>query len=155
MYVSIDDSPYLFRPYNDSDVAFIHSSWGMSYYQGGQGHAQVQPDEFHQYHRPIRDRVLSNPNATAIVCVSKEDPSTILGWILVEKNQDPYMRLHYLYVKGSLQGEGLGRKLMEMALPVRPVIYTHSTQKARRIMKENWKANKNEYDRFFFCPHLI
>lgn len=149
------EAAYIFRPYTTDDIPFILSSWGSSYFEGTSGHKQLQPDEFHHYHRPIRDRVLSNPNATAIVCVSKDDPSTILGWILVEKNQDPFIRLHYLYVKGSLQGEGLGNKLLKIALPIRPVIYTHSTQKARRIMKENWKSGKNEYERWFFCPHLI
>ena len=146
---------FIFRPYTPDDVNFITNSWGISYLEGTAGHKQLTPDEFHHYHRPIRDKVMGNPNATAIVCASKEDPTTILGWILVEKNQDPYIRLHYLYTKATFQGEGIATRLMQMALPIRPVIYTHSTSKARRIMKENWKSGREDYSRFFFCPHLV
>lgn len=150
-----DKELFLFRPYTSDDLNFIHSSWGTSYLEGTQGHKQLKADEFHAYHRPIRDKVLSNPNATAIVCAAKSDPTTILGWILVEKNEDPYMRLHFIYIKGSFQGNGIAKDLIRLALPIRPVLYTHSTQKARRIMKENWQSSRNDYERWFFCPHLI
>lgn len=153
--MSTETELFSFRPYKPDDVPFIHSSWGTSYYEGNPGHKQQNSDEFHSYHLPIRNKVLNNPKATAIVCAANNDQDTILGWILVEKNEDPYIKLHYIYVKGALQGNGIAKQLIHMALPIRPVLYTHSTQKWRRIMKENWKANKNDYDRFFFCPHLI
>lgn len=147
---------YRFRPYQPDDVAFIQSSWGHSYYEGGAGHQQLTPQDFHSYHRPIREKALNNPNVAAIVCVTRDAPETILGWILVEKpNQSPYIMLHYLYVKAAVQREGIGSELMKMALPIRPVLYTHSTIKARRIVKENWKAQKNTYDRFHFTPHFV
>ena len=147
---------YEFRSYVPDDIPFIQSSWGNSYYVGVSGHQQLSPEEFHSYHRPIRERALSKPNIAAIVCHAKADPSTILGWILVEKPNDlPYLTLHYLYVKASVQGNHLGSELVRMALPIRPILYTHSTTKARRIIKENWKANKEDYARWLFCPHLI
>lgn len=147
---------YTFRPYDPSDLNFINSSWGNSYYEGLNGHKQLDAEEFHSYHRPIRERTLAKSNVTAIVCAAANDSSTILGWILVEKPvASPYMKLHFLYVKAALKGHGIARELVKMALPTRPIIYTHSTAKARSIIRENWKANKNEFDRWFYCAHLI
>ena len=156
MSTEVANLPYSFRPYVPDDVNFIHSSWGSSYHDGVNGHHQLTPDEFHAYHRPIRDRVLSNPNSAAIVCHNKSDPDHIIGWILVEKPaRGNYIKCHYVYVKSTFGGEGIATELMKMALPIRPVLYTHLTLKARRIMKENWKANKNTYERFHACHHLV
>jgi len=104
--VSTNADLYIFRPYTPDDVNFINNSWGNSYYEGSNGHKQLDATEFHAYHRPIRDRALANPNCAAIICASKEDETTILGWILVEKPKDsPYLKLHFLYVKAALKDQ--------------------------------------------------
>lgn len=149
------EAVYEFRPYVSDDIPFIHSSWGTSYYEGGNGHKQLSPEEFHSYHRPIRERVLSNPNCTAIVCSNKDDPSHIIGWILVEKSSPYFLKCHFLYVKATFQGNKIARELVKRGLPQRPVLYTHSTMKLRRIIKDNWRAEKNEFERFLFTPHLV
>lgn len=150
------EAEYSFRPYIQEDIPFIQSSWGISYYAGGRGHQQLDPDEFHKYHRPIRERALSNPNCAAIICVAKSDPSLIIAWILVEKPLDaPYLKLHYIYTKGAFMGQGIASELLNKALPIRPVLYTHRTQKAQRIIKENWKSGKQKYQRFIHAPHLV
>ncbi len=150
------EAAYTFRPYLPTDIPFIHSSWGASYFEGVRGHKQLNEVEFHSHHRPIREKALNNPNCAAIVCCSKNDPDHIIGWILVEKpNESPYIVLHYLYIKNTFQREGIGKELLKAALPIRPVLYTHATDKSKRIMKENWKANRADFDRFFPTPHLI
>lgn len=156
MELAADTQLFAFRPYVQDDVPFIHSSWGTSYMEGANGHHQLTPDEFHAYHRPIRDRALSNPNCAAIICHATNDFAHIIGWILVEKpSRGSYLKLHYLYTKASFSGHGIATELIKMALPIRPVLYTHATIKARRIIKENWKANKNSFQRWIFCPHLV
>lgn len=150
------DKAYTFRSYVPNDVNFIQSSWGISYFEGTPGHKQLSPEEFHKYHRPIRERALANPNVAAIICQAKNDPDHIIGWILVEKPPEtPFMLCHYIYVKSTFHGEGIARELVKIALPIRPVLFTHQTQKSKRIMKENWKAKKNEFDRWFNVPHIV
>lgn len=147
---------YTFRPYQASDIPFIQSSWATSYYEGVNGHKQFPTDEFHKSHRPIREKILSNPEATAIICSNIEDNDHIIGWILVEKPKNiPAIKLHYIYVKNAFQGLGIGLELIKMAIPIRPVLYTHCTSRSRKIMKNNWKQGRNDFDRWFLCPHLL
>lgn len=147
---------YAFRPYVQDDLNFIQSSWGVSYYDGVNGHHQLSPDEFHAYHRPIRDRILSNPNVAIIICHASNDPNHIIGWIVVEKpTRGNYLLCHYVYTKATFAGNGIANELIKMALPIRPVLFTHSTIKSKRIIKENWKSGKNSYSRWHQCPMLV
>ncbi len=141
-----------FRPYIENDVNFIQSSWGNSYYTGGMIRLHLSPQEFHEFHRPIRTNFFMRPTATAIVCVWKKDPSLIIGWIAVEKpKKSPGLILHYLYVKQAFKHEGVAQKLLKMALPDRPVLYTHSTERAQRLMRKHGEL----FTEFVFAPHLI
>lgn len=110
------------------------------------------PEEFHYHHRPIRENILKKPDIAIIVCVSKEDGDTILGWILVEKpKKTNAMILHYIYVKQAFKSEGLANELIKRSLTGPLVLMTHMTEKAARIMHK-----KNERFRdYLFIPHLI
>lgn len=145
-------SEFEFRPYVQDDIPFIQSSWGSSYFDGGPIKLHLSPTEFHEFHRPIRTHFFMRERATAIVCVWKKDPNLIIGWIAVEKPRTSKgLVLHYLYVKQAFKHEGVAQKLIKMALPDRPVFYTHSTEKASRIMRKN----SEYFTEFIFAPHLI
>lgn len=150
--VDLDLAEFEFRPYVLDDIPFIQSSWGSSYYAGGSIRTHLSPEEFHDFHRPIREHFFSRPTATAIVCVWKKDPSLIIGWIAVEQpKKSPGMILHYLYVKQAFKHEGVARKLLRMALPTKPVLYTHRTDKAEKLMKKH----DDFFKQYIFAPHLI
>jgi RimJ/RimL family protein N-acetyltransferase len=154
MVVAQEAEPaYLFRPYIESDLNFIKSSWASSYYKGANYQDHLSPDEFHSRHRLIRDRILSKPNTAIIICASKElNPEIIMGWVLVERpEKSPGFILHYVYVKQAFKSEGIARELLSLALPQTPVLVTHLTEKASRIMANN----KIKYLNFHFTPHLI
>lgn len=157
---------YTFRPYVQDDVNFIQSSWGHSYYSGSSYKDLLAPKEFHERHRPIRDRILARPNVAIIVCVSKEYPDTILGWILVEKPPAPPdgfrgIFLHYLYVKEAFKKEHIATELIDLvATPSKLVLYTHITEQAGRIMgelrmKDKASNRKDRFEHFYYEPHLI
>lgn len=140
-----------FRSFNADDINFIQSSWGSSYYKGNYGNRSLSPEDFHAYHRPIRERFLyARPNATIIVCSSPEDPGLIIGWIAVERCPSALI-LQYLYVKSAFKGEGIGALLIKRALPGSPVLYTHMTDQASRIMAKKYDAFKQ----FRYVPHLV
>lgn len=154
--LSLDDKPYSFRPYLIDDIPFIQSSWGNSYYEGVNGHKLILAEEFHAHHRPIRDRILNKPNIAIIVCASKEDPSLIIGYSIVEKPpQSRGLILHYLYVKQAFKKEKIASHLLEMSCKDRPVLFTHSTIIAGKIMSKLKAKGRQDLDRFLFTPHLI
>lgn len=143
---------YRFRPYKPEDIPFIQNSWGSSYYKGAEYHRFLAPVEFHHYHRPIRERLLLSQNVAIIVACDPSDEDLILGWILVEKpHKAQGLILHYLYVKEAFKREKLASRLIDRALPEGPVMFTHLTDRARKLMN----FNPDKYSDFFFAPHLI
>lgn len=151
-----DNVPYTFRPHLINDLPFLHSSWGKSYYEGVNGHKLLSPEEFHIHHRPIREKILSRPNVAIIICASKEDLGHIIGYIIVEKPpQSRGLILHYIYVKQVFKREGIAHKLIQMAITERPVLYTHSTIIAGKIVNKFKARGREELERFFHAPHLI
>lgn len=153
---ALETKPYTFRPYTLDDIPFIQSSWGKSYYQEGFGNTLFRAEEFHGFHRPLRESVLNKPNATVIVCSAKDDPNFILGFSIVEKPiNNPLLILHYIYVKYSFRGEGIGRELFEKSVVMRPVLYTHETKKSSQIMEKAHRKGKKDFERFIYSPHVF
>lgn len=159
------EKPYFFRPYTPDDIPFIQGSWGSSYYNNVLNYRFLNPDEFHAHHRPIRESILNKPNVAVIICASKEDPTHILGYSVVESLPNSSAQiLHYIYVKtafrtereakDSAHGERIGSQLVRRSITKRPVLYTHATIAAERILKKYKAKGRTELDRFLFCPHL-
>lgn len=154
--MTAEEKPYLFRPYVLSDIPFIQSSWGTSYHDGVNGHKLITPEEFHSYHRPIREKILNKPNIAVIVCASKDDNDLIIGYSIVEKPKESHgVLLHYLYVKQAFKGQQIATELLAKSISEKPVLYTHSTIAAGRIIYKYKLKGKEEFERFLFCPHLI
>jgi hypothetical protein len=110
----------------------------------------MSPETFHHYHRPIRDRILSQPSTAIIVCCSKLEESQIIGWIAVEKlyESDSFI-VHYLYVKQLYKNHGIARDLFNRAVVTRPVFFSHLTDKASKILR------KLGDETMHYIPHLI
>lgn len=149
------DKAYIFRPYKLDDIPFIQSSWGNSYFKGSNASKLgLNPEDFHSFHRPIRERFLQRPTAAIIVCESKTEPLTILGWIAVERLKWSQVNtiLHYIYIKQAVKSEKIATELLHSVIidPFKnTILYTHKTEKAERILK------KEHYRNFWFTPHLI
>lgn len=140
----------IFRPHTPEDLAFLLDSWGSSYYRGTNAYKHISPDEFHAYHRPIRERFLARPQAAIIVCSPDNDEWHILGWIAVEKTASGII-LQYLYVKEAFKGQGIAKQLIKRAIPTSPVFFTHLTDRAARIMSKK----QDQFGGFIHIPTLV
>ncbi|HRH25107.1 MAG TPA: hypothetical protein PLQ20_02090 [Candidatus Paceibacterota bacterium] len=142
---------YSFRPYTPEDLNFIYSSWGSSYYASTIYSKVITPKEFHHFHKPIRENIMAKPKATAIVCVSTDDPTLILGWICVEEPpESKAIIMHYIYVKEAFKKEGIATDLIHRAIPKdKKILYTHRTERGGIIL------DRRRPHQFYFTPHLI
>lgn len=139
---------YDFRPYVKDDLNFISNSWAVSFYSGIEHKDSVLLATFHRIHRPKRDAFFQNPSAAIIVCCSKQDPNLIIGWIAAEQIETDLNVLHYIYVKQAFKGEGIAKELISKTFRKNPIVYTHSTEKAERILDKQSR-------RFIYMPYLF
>jgi hypothetical protein len=139
-----------FRPSTSEDLRFVHDSWGSSYFKGNKAHRLLTPDEFHQFHRPIRERFLSKIGSKVLICSPEDDPWHILGWIATEQLPSATV-LHYLYVREVAKREGIAGFLIKRAIQITPVIYTHLTDQAAKIMSKKYDS----FTGFIHIPHLV
>lgn len=148
---AVESKAYFFRPYIENDIPFIQSSWASSYYKGARYNELLTPEEFHLHHRPIREAFFKRGSSAVIICASIEDQDLIIGWIAVEKpKSSPGLILHYLYVKQAFKGEHIASELIGRALPTEPIMFTHLTEKAAKLMNKDLKRFNN----YFYAPHL-
>jgi len=124
------------RPYCKEDLNFIQNSWGASYYKGADYIDYLSPKEFNEKHRPIREQILNKPNIALLIACNNQDQDHILGWILVEKPKTKGIIFHYLYVKEAFKGEGISDELLKKALKDKPILVTHMTDRARKIIRK-------------------
>lgn len=146
----MNEQEFVFRPYTLEDRPFIESSWASSYYSACRIKDLLSPEEFHSFHRPLRERFFSRPSATVIVAADEDDPTHIFGWIAVEVVTNATL-LHYIYVKSTYRKEyGISKKLLIRGLPPGDVLYTHITPKFAKILCSDFEYFK----RFRYLPHL-
>jgi len=136
---SLAGESLIYRPYGEDDIPFIRSSWANSYYKGCTDHKAVATEDFHSFHRPLQDRFFKKPTATVIIAHEESEPDIIIGWIAVEVIST-HLLVHYVYIKNTFKGENLLKGIIERVnTKRRPVIITHLTDKARRIIKREPK----------------
>lgn len=138
------EAVFKLRPYRESDLNFIRNSWAKSYYKGSEYVKFISPNEFHERHRPIREEILKRPNIALVVACSTDDEDLILGWILIEKPKEKSGTiLHYLYVKEAFKKEGISKELMNKLLTNTPIMVTHMTERASKIIQYHPSRFKN------------
>lgn len=138
-----------FRAHRSEDLNFLMDSWGSSYKAGSRAHKRLTAEEFHAFHRPIRERFFSRSTACVIVACMPDDEWYIMGWIAVEKIASG-MVLQYLYTRATAKREGIASDLIARALHSRPVFYTHLTEQAAKIIDRDPRL-----DGFIHIPHLV
>lgn len=144
------ESELVFRPYEPEDRPFIESSWASSYYSACRVKDTLSPEDFHYFHRPLRERFFSRPTATVIVVSPAEDVDVILGWCAVEVLPNCSV-LHYVYVKSAFRRDyGIATELLARSLPRGPVLHTHLTPRAAQILRLHPESFKG----YRFVPHL-
>lgn len=146
----LDESQIVIRHYTQEDYNCLMSNWAESYYKGSIAKEFFTPEEFHSFHRPIRERFFAKPNTQVLVCCSSVDPWLILGWIATESVRGALI-MHYIYVKETFRGRGIAKLLMKRAIHPRPVVYTHTTDKAESIIRRKCEF----FEEFIYIPNLV
>lgn len=145
------EAAYKIRPYKAEDIPFIQSSWGSSYYKGVHYRYLIGPEEFHQFHRPIRERFFLRRGSTVMVCCASENEDLIMAWLAIERPQfTELLILHYLYVKEAFKGEKLATALLNSLTHKGEIFFTHSTERLEKIMNRNFE----KYSKHVYAPHL-
>lgn len=144
------DGSLTFRPYRPEDVPFLHDSWGTSYFDGSFAKKSLTPDEFHRFHRPIRERFFASPDSAVIVCSPDDDGWLIIGWIAVQRLPSGII-VQYLYVKSAFKKQGIAEQLIKRAVPCPHVFYTHLTDRASRIISKK----QEQFRQWRHLPHLV
>lgn len=110
----------ILRPYDAvSDEAFLYSTWMKSYKESGWGRAIPAPI-YNIEQRSRIDKLLKREDTWILIASNLETPEHIYGWMVGEGNN----KIHYLYVKHSYRGQGIGDKLVG-DLRSDHIIYTH------------------------------
>ena len=132
-----------YRPVEAADAPWIYSSWLRTYERSVR--ARDAGAAYWDGHHAAVAAVLQNPDARGIVAVVPESPGTILGWIVYEPNV-----LHYLHVKDGFRRAGLGRALLQGAMPVG--YYTHRTKSGEAFL--TGVLSEAKYDPYQFRPAI-
>jgi L-amino acid N-acyltransferase YncA len=102
------------------DLPLIYSSWLKSY-RKSEATRDFSNQVYFDGHRDVIARLLKR--SIVILAVEKADPDQIYGWVCFERG-NPIRTFHYVYVKHTYRGLGLGKLLMGEMMN-EPVVYTH------------------------------
>lgn len=107
---AIDAPKILFRPYNETDVPFIMSSWLKSLKQSLPWRVMRKTTYFHLMQKRLT-KVLNRSGA--IIACDPTDPSIIIGWMcaeFIDLGHDAEPVMHYVYVKQKFRRFGIYRQ---------------------------------------------
>ena len=146
--------PIDIRPANNTDVAWIYSTWLKNYREFGScsGHyfgkescvGRIPGFVYWKDYRAAVQRVTSRPGVATLVACPSDNDEQILGWLCGERIKDPVANLdkaifHYGQVKSERRQQGIMRALVEAfdLTPETQCSYTHHT-------KLFWRNEHNE-----------
>lgn len=138
------DVPIQLRPANQEDVPFIFSSWLKSYKYAPWCRNLTNTVYYAEHHKVIERLLKTND---VIIACNPEDPSQIYGFVCAG-TVDGIFCLHYMYVKQSFRGLGIGKTLLNAFQhdPSTAAVYTHHTRIAE---KQAAKYN------FVYHPYIL
>ncbi len=108
------------------DESFILDSWLKSYYGASFFTVKIPKSVFFSHHSRLIKKLLVTSRIR--LAVDPQDLGIIAGYIVYEPD-----KIHYLYVKESLRGFGIGKKLLSEANLFDRTKITHLTKKGRKI----------------------
>ena len=121
---------FQYRSFNSSgDTDFLFSSWLHSYRNATKEwpwFEKLGNELFYTTQKKRIEKVMEE--ATVLVICNPEDESQIFGYIVFEKNDRQFV-LHYMYMKQSYRGFGLGKGVFASLFNPEEdqVVYTHLT----------------------------
>jgi len=107
--LKFDPSQVARRQLQEADLNFIWSSWLKSY-RSSDFSTSISNDVYFTFHQALINHILLNPTNSATVLVDPEHEDEILGYIVYCTTRPI---IHYVYVKNSYRGRGIGMYLFQ------------------------------------------
>lgn len=117
-----------------TDLDFIYNSWIKSSRENSQMWRGV-PKSIYCPQIERRIRTLLDKQTTKIL-IYGDNFGLILSYLFYEELPKGNV-YHYAYTKGKLRKQKLMRALIERSMPKEVSIYTHSTNKAKILLKQS------------------
>lgn len=126
-HYSLEQLGMAIRPAQEADYGLVYDSMIESYHKGSPEAKCVRMGAFKRYLRELLDRAVS-PASTIVVC-SKEEPSVIYGWALMDGK-----RLVYLYTQQLWRSKGVAQSMLDFLQPDSYACWTFAFRdKARKM----------------------
>lgn len=95
---------------NADDLNFVRSTWLKGLYYGNSYCSEIDQTSFFKGQGQIIADALLNPSNSLRVACLKEDPSVVLGYVLVGWNAP--IAIHWVYVKSAFRKQGIANSLL-------------------------------------------
>lgn len=93
--------PFAIRLGRPSDLAFVTDSWVKRGHEKG--------ERLRDATARVR-RILASESSVLRVASLEDDSDAILGWAVITNDDSP--KLHYVYVRRELRGQGIAKVLL-------------------------------------------
>lgn len=103
------------RPIREGDKNFIYSTWLLGIYYGDTVFKEMKKDVFMSHYHNLIDQIMNHKDIEIKVTCFKDDPDTILGYAVVNKNGST---LHWVFVKNAWRKIGLAKMLLGSEIKV-------------------------------------
>jgi hypothetical protein len=158
--------PTIIRKMEENDKNFIFSTW-LKACRYSLVAKRVPNDLYYKYQQKLIEVIFARSSSNTIILVDAEAHDSIIGYICFEKLNAMAPIIHFAYVKGTFQGHGFFKKLLQAAEIdlAQENIFTHYTiesmfSKEKReelktelpVTAEVIKAN---YPKLIYCPYLV
>lgn len=134
--MTVTEDLFQIRDMLPTDENFIFATWLKGLYYGNEFIRWIpEPSFFFNYRRVIK-AILGLPRVKVRVACLKEDPNEILGYAVIEEN-DEFSTLHWVFTKEVWRKMGVARKLA----PDNVKEVTHLTKVGKSIKPDAWAYN--------------
>lgn len=135
------------RMAEETDLPFVYSTWLRNYRFSSTGFTQsIDKETYYAYHGALIGALL-NRGCRLLVCVDRQDPKVIYGYLVSEMSKSGKQIFHYGYVKKAFRMLGIFWYLLESAgFDVVNSTYTHQTKDFKQMVeKYKWTCTYNPY----------
>lgn len=127
---------FVIRPFTEFDLSFIFATWLRGLYYGNSWFREIDKDLFMENYHRVVEAILARPTVEVSVACLKDDPNTILGYVVLERTRQT---LHWAFVKEVWRRFGIAKKLIDDQAAITSV--THLTSVGRSLKPEQIKFN--------------
>lgn len=130
------DHLILIRPIEQEDVNFILATFLRGLYYGNSWFQEIDKQTFMETYHTVIKAILKKPTVQTLIASLKEDPSTILGYSILEPEKNA---IHWIFVKDAFRKLGIAKRLIPKDHPWDTA--THLTKIGKSLKPKDMKFN--------------